>query len=399
MKIVIQNKKAIILSLIVTGVYLFNFFHQVRYGSGETDSYYHLSYVRSFFYDGYLPKSQQSYPLFFYVIALFVVIFRNYTVAALLFIMIWAFATNILQIKLIDKLLDEKNSNYSVLLGSGLSFIWPISFHAFDFLKGETTYWSSMLHVYLTSGSTAPYHNLTYLCAKPFAILTIYAFLTLLQSDKKAEQVKMAIILAVSMLLSVLAKPCFYQCFAPAGALFVIVYFLLGHFDELKKCITIAISFVPATIWVLYSMTMKVQPIAFSPFEGMMFYNADGTNGLIILSRAIFYVLFVVVCMFVYRQNNNNMILGGLIYLFGVAEWILFIFPLEKGALDMMWGYNMSMYLLFLFAIVTAKRIYNVKHNKVVFYFGNLIFAFHTTLGLLMFINTWIKAYYQYFFE
>ena len=134
------NKKALIFSIIVSLIYLFNFFHQVRYGSGETDSYYHLSYVRALFADGVLPKSQQSYPLFFYVIALFVLILRNYTIAALLFVAIWAFASNYLQIELINKLSGKDNGWYAVLVGSALSFIWPISTHALDYslsvLKG-----------------------------------------------------------------------------------------------------------------------------------------------------------------------------------------------------------------------------------------------------------------------
>lgn len=390
------NKRAVIFSVIVSLIYLFNFFHQVRYGSGETDSYYHLSYVRTLFYDGTLPKSQQSYPLFFYAIAFFVLIIRNYTIAALLFVAIWSFASNYLQIELINKLSHKDNGLYSLLAGSALSLVWPISFHAFDWMGGETTYWWSMLKVYLTSGATAPYHNLTYLCAKPFALLTIYAFLAILDSEEDKVATKLAVTLAISLLLSVLAKPCFYQCFAPAGTIFVVGYFIKGKCKELKKCLIIAATFVPATIWVLFSMTMKVQPIAFSPFEGIMMNNSDGTSVIVILGRAIAYVLFVGVCLLVNKYKDNNMILGALIYLFGVIEWTMLIFPLEKGALDMMWGYNMSVYFLFLFAITAAKKMYDKKPNKVLYIIGNIMLGAHTLIGFLMFTNTWIGAYKSY---
>ena len=395
----IRSFKLILFSIIVSGIYLFNFFHQVRSGSGETDSYYHLSYVQVLFNDGFLPKSQQSYPLFFYVIAFFVIVFRNYTVAALLFVLIWAFISNLLQIKIIQDLLDDCNNDYAIWMGSALSFVWPISIHALDFLKGETSYWNSMLHVYLTSGATAPYHNLTYLCVKPFALLSIYTFLRILRTDDDKEQRKYAIGLALAMLLSVLAKPCFYQCFAPAGTIFVIVYFINRQFKELKKCLMMAGAFVPATLWVLFSMTMKVQPIAFSPFEGIMMNNNDGTSVIVILGRAIAYVLFVTVCMIVNKHKESNMILGFLIYLFGVAEWTMLIFPLEKGALDMMWGYNMSVYLLFLFAIVSAIKFYNARRNKILFWVGNGIFGLHALLGLIIFTNTWFDSYYKYFIK
>ncbi|AOZ95510.1 hypothetical protein [Butyrivibrio hungatei] len=392
------NKKAVIFSVMVSLIYLFNFFHQVRYGAGVSDSYYHLSYVRALFSDGVLPKSQQSYPLFFYFIALLVLIFRNYTLAALLFVAIWAFASNYLQIEIINKLSHKDNGWYALLTGSALSFVWPISFHAFDWMSGETTYWWSMLNVYLTSGASAPYHNLTYLCAKPFALLTIYAFLSILDSNEDKVSIRFIVILAVSLLLSVLAKPCFYQCFAPAGTIFVVGYFIKGKCKELKKCLIIAATFVPATIWVLFSMTMKVQPIAFSPFEGIMMNNSDGTSVIVILGRAIAYVLFVGVCLVINKYKDSNMILGLLVYLFGVIEWTMLIFPLEKGALDMMWGYNMSVYLFFLFTIIAAKKMYDIRHNKLLFVVANVLFAAHALLGIIMFTQPWINAYKAYIF-
>lgn len=392
------NKRAVIFSVIVSLIYLFNFFHQVRYGSGETDSYYHLSYVRALFEDGALPKSQQSYPLFFYVIALFVVIFRNYTIATLLFVAIWAFVSNYLQIELVNKLSGKDNGWYAVLAGSALSFIWPISTHALDFIGGERSFWGSMLNVYLTSGATAPYHNLTYLCAKPFALLTIYAFLTILDSNKEKAPTRVYILLTVSLLLSVLAKPCFYQCFAPAGTLFVVGYFIKGKCKELKKCLIIAATFMPATLWILFSMTMKVQPIAFSPFEGIMMNNSDGTSVVVILGRAIAYVLFVCVCLVVNKCIDKHMVLGFLVYGFGVIEWTMLIFPLEKGALDMMWGYNMAVYLLFLFAVVALKKVYDIKLNKILFVAANVLLFTHAALGIIIFTQTWIDSYKTYIF-
>lgn len=370
----------IIFSVSAAAIYAIDFYPYITADSGDT--FDHLNNVRRLLEEGRIPIARRSYPLFFYVIAGLVLIFKNYTVATLVYTCIFSFVANALQIIGIKKIYKTSDW-YAALAGTSLSFIWPISFKVFN---SESSVTSTMLGVYLTSGSTAPYHNLTYLCAKPFAVLSIILFILILKSDKKYD-IRLAVLLGLSMLLSVLAKPCFYQCFAPAGTIYTIGYFFSKKCKELVRCITIALAFIPGTIWVLLSMKYNVSPLAFSPFESVMLYNSNGDNVAVIILRAIVYSIFVLMALLILEEKKylTYYSFGALIYACGLLEWLLLIFYEYKWTLDTMWGYNMSMYILFM---VSAGVAYCFKNrNKVVYFIGNVLLAVHSLIGVLVFLH------------
>ena len=397
-----ENKKkwnkAILLSLIVSFIYIFNFFHQVRYGASGGDTYDHLNNVRFLFEKGRLPSCRQPYPMFFYVIAFFVKVFNNYTVAALLFTFIWSFSSNFIQIWIIGKLTKNEFDRYALWTGSALSFIWPISFHVFDGIRGISTYNKAMIGLELTSGTPSPYHNLTYLCAKPFALITLYAFFIVVFSDidKEKNRALMAFVLSLSFFLSVLAKPCFYQSFAPAGTIFCIILFIMERKKYFARCCLVAVSFIPATVWVIRAMTAGTGHMEFSPFESVMLYNSYNTNVVVIMTRAIVYALFVSIILALHKKWDKCISLGIVIYAVGAFEWLFLIIPENKTTLDTMWGYNIAIYVLFIMAVVSLRRMGDEIHNSWTFIAGNVLLGMHSLAGLVLFTWTWIPAYIDY---
>ncbi|SDA69946.1 hypothetical protein SAMN02910275_02244 [Butyrivibrio sp. INlla18] len=392
---------AAILSLFVAIIYIFNFFQQARYGSTmQADTYWHIEYVKSLYYDGHLPKGQQGYPLFFYIILGLFLIFRHHTVAVLIFCAVWASVTNLLQIYFIKSLVKDVSNRYALLAGTALSFIWPMTSNVLSIFKlrilsGENVFWKSMIGVYLSSGATAPYQSMTYLCSKPFALLSVLFFYRVFTSKFDKECIKNIVWFSICLFLSVISKPNFYQAFAPAGVIAAIYFFFKKNCKELKRCILVAVAYLPATLWVLYSMTTKIQPIALSPFEGIQYFDKE-TNILVILGRAIIFILFVGAYMIIKKYRSAIFELAALTYVFGTLEWILLIFPLEKGALDMMWGYNVAMYIFFAAAIVALYEMYLLYKNKIIYVVANVLLGIHAITGVLMFLFTCIIdwAYY-----
>lgn len=375
--------KALVFSLIVVSIYVYNFYPYIIADSGDT--FDHLNNVRRLLDEGQLPIARKSYPLFFYIIAVLVKIFNNYTLATVVYVLVFSFCSNFLQVYGLKKIFDVSEW-YSVLAGSALSFIWPITLKVFA-TEGSLT--STMLGIYLTSGATAPYHNLTYLCSKPFAIASIILFCNILKSNKKVEM-KQTLLLAACMLLSVLAKPCFYQCFAPAGTVYTVCYFFQKKCKELLRCITIAVAFIPATVWVLYTMTYSVTPLGISPFESVMLYNNDGTSVLVIILRAVVYAIFVLAAILVFGGQDcimllNDYAIGALTFVFGLIEWIILIFPTQKWTLDTLWGYNIAMYVFFFISSGVAYSF--VKNNKIVYWISNTLLGIHSLFGVLVFIH------------
>lgn len=190
-----RDRFAIVLSMAVTLIYLWAFFNQARYSATDTDTAVHLQYVRNLLlYTGHLPTLQRGYPLFFYIIALFVLIFRNYTFAALLFVTIWSFGTNFLQISFTRYFLDREYKDagmgiYASLAGTAMSFVWPMTTGLLKTVTAYDQFFSSLLHVYLRSGATAEYHNLTYLCLKPFALATVFYFIRYIDENRQEAYV------------------------------------------------------------------------------------------------------------------------------------------------------------------------------------------------------------------
>ena len=390
---------ALLASITVALIYFYDFFQQARYGTKlQADTYYHIQYVRTLYYDGQLPKGQRGYPLFFYIIYWLFLLLKNYTYATMLFCVVWAGATNLLQIYFIKRFVSEASDRYVVLAGSALSFVWPITTNALSIVSGYSAYWKAMLKTYLMSGATAPYQSLTYLCSKPFAILSLLFFWNIFEAKDNSQKWKNAIIFGVSLLLSVLAKPNFYQAFAPAGVIVTLIYLKRHGWGEFKRCCIVALAYIPATVWVLYAMTLSIQPIGISPFEGVFYFYQD-TPLLVILIRAILYVLVVAICNVIYKNRDDLLKVGFLIYCFGTLEWLMLIFPLEKGALDMMWGYNVGMYLLFLTAVVSAYRLYLKNKNKIIFASMNILLGVHAIIGVLVFILIWWGRWIEFFSE
>lgn len=100
-------------------------------------------------------------------------------------------------------LIDRKaNVAVPLVVSVALLFVTAIRFPAFS------------LEVYLGQGSPTIWHNPTYYAIKPFALLSMGLFLKLAKesfSDKRG-----CVVLSILILVGVLMKPVFFQCFFPA---------------------------------------------------------------------------------------------------------------------------------------------------------------------------------------
>ena len=85
-------------------------------------------------------------------------------------------------------------------------------------------------NLYLKVGAASPVHNFTSLTVKPFAIVCFYLLVKIFDCARKEnyqltkKDIGSFFILGISLFFSVMAKPNFYQCFAPAGFLSALIY-------------------------------------------------------------------------------------------------------------------------------------------------------------------------------
>lgn len=381
--------------LLVALVYMFCFYPQTEVLQGYSDTRCHIDWSRNLINNGDFPQKASIYPIFFWSIGIIGKLIGNYDIATIIWTGVFSAITCLLQIMVLKKLTKNNVSTHSIILiGALLSFAWPIDI-TLSLIRERA--WP--LSLYLMSGATAPAHNLTYLCSKPFALICAYLYINLFekQDDSRTKDLTRDLfLLSAFLFISVLAKPNFYQCFVPAGALWAV-----GDFIKNKNkaaflfCCKIALSFLPATSWVLYSMTKKLNPFAWSPLEGIKIFNANFPIGLTIFRAFAFVCVVLLICLFT-KSCNKFILFPVLVLLFGLAEFLLLIEPAEKGSLNMMWGYNCGMYIAFVFACAVLFNLKN-KIYKAAYYSSWVVFAWHAGIGLYAFITyqwgNWLEIF------
>lgn len=400
---------ALLMSFVVSLIYAYDFFFMVGdHGVSGSDVKTQIGYVEFWYQSGSLPDMCQAYPLYYIIIRGLYELIGRWTPVIILFTLVWSFGTNILQIFFVRKLSGEHNpketgdygegpgrkeSLFYILAGSALSFAWPISFKYSFF--GGTAFWEMPLEqVFLTSGATSPNHSLTYLCVKPFALLVIYLFTVIIYSDDRkahGSSNRQYVMLSLFLFLSVLAKPNFYQVFAPAGTILTIAFFFKKGRSVLNKCLKMAAAFLPATVWVLYAMKYKLNTYAISPLEGISLF-ADNTPLAAVLLRAVVFCLFVTVCAVVMKKWSMYMIPGWLMYGIGTGLFLLLIEPEDVLTLSMSWGYYIGQYVLFAMSVITFARMCGTlkgTRGRLLIPVGNILLALHAFFGVAVFVLTW----------
>ncbi len=363
---------SLILSAVVAVLYAYNCYFQARPdGAIYSDVKMHIMYMQQWYDTGSLPDMCQAYPLYYWILRILYHFIRNWIPVMMIVCIVLSFSINMLQIVFIRLLCGEGAERYAVTAGTALSLVWPVSTYYYSFLGGPETDEMLIERILLTSGSPNPIQSLTYMTMKPFALIALYAFISLMRSDDDRRIIRYAVIYAVGLFLSVFAKPCFYQAFAPAGVIYTIVYFLMHRTrDVFRKCLIMAAAYVPATLWVLYAMSYKLAPYELSPLEGITMYG-DGTAVPVVMLRAVVYCLFAVVCVIIFRRQKPDADLGNAVvplgimtYICGAAEFLLLIETQNREWLSMGWGYYTALYVLFVMCVLAMYGLHRADARE-----------------------------------
>lgn len=363
-------------------IYAIDFLPQtVDINGGYTDTIVHISFAKSLF-SGNAPRGCYTYPLFYALVACLGELFKNYSLAAIVVIGLSAAATCYLQIRILRYFLKETCNNWLITVyGFALSFIWPWNFIGYD-----------VISLYLMSGSTAPVHNATYLFAKPFALVCFFLYYLLIDSlpgqipCSKAtarKQNRILVVFSILFLLSVLAKPNFYQVFAPAGALIAVICWLYYGNRVFLFCCKLAMAFVPATVWVLLNMNATIT-LRYSPLEGYRIYNSAPLSLAIV--QSLVFVIFVAVSGLVFRKNDRMLFMGFTVWAFGALEFFLWVQNGEEASLNLAWGYICAQYLLFHIAVISFEKMKPLFKGNL-YYFGWVLLFGHFAMGLYAFAS------------
>ena len=250
---------------------------------------------------------------------------------------------------------------------------------------------------FLGQGTPNIWHNPTTICVRPIALLTLLLVASMCMEVREAEfekgiPVGKAILTAILLILSCLAKPSFVQVFYPAIFTLMVIWLIMFKGKNLKVAFQLLAVCIPSLL------VMILQ------FVSAFYSTNDGSEGIQIAPFAVagartpsIPISMILVCAFPFlmliitaikKEFTWGDALAWLMYLWGLI-WRLFL--AEKG--DRMydgnfsWGYMLAIYLVWYMAMKNYLKFYfseQMTGNKrgVGFILATILLAAHLLSGL-----------------
>ncbi len=194
------------------------------------------------------------------------------------------------------------------------------------------------------------WHNPTFSLLKPFAL---WIFFFILDHWNQQLSLKQWFSLALMTSLSILAKPNFILSFLPAFALLLLIQ--IRSIKNLPWGILSAM-IIPAGLTllyqylVMYSMNAENQ-IYLIPFKAALYSAGSAVNMVIFYLLSVLFPLQLSISTFKNVSKQFDFQLVWLNFAIALLTWILFVELPHMTSLDFMWGPNLGLFLLFVYAI------------------------------------------------
>ncbi len=221
------------------------------------------------------------------------------------------------------------------------------------------------LYRYLGVFTPNPYHNATYLAARPFSVLTFFLFADILSFYEKEMKWfhPKYLFMGLSLLLSTLAKPSFTLVFTAAAGLIMLYRLVRSRFHGIKAFFQCGIWFLPTFCVLLYQFGHVFRPQSGSGEEkgiGFGFLTAWSTtcdNIPLALLRAAAFPLTVLVFCAVRKKLPAVLRFAWQFFLVALAT-LMFLY--EKGDrlphVNFSWGYMYGLFFLYTVSLLVLVK-------------------------------------------
>lgn len=347
-RIKIQNNRLCILVFTIIGMATFAIAYR-QTAIGYTDISLHMGFGDEMFRG----EDFVSYPGWYLIYGLFSFLPRNIAAG------LASSVLNVLCSVVIYFVLDCSigKSKYNSLVTLFMAFFGPLYLHYPD-------------HYYLGSGSFNTWHNPTNTSVKFLAILCFFLLPYSIDLPRDGEAIlfgkhltkrKIDLILAVSVFLSVVFKPSFFQVLAPALLLIYLVQWLILKEKTFLDCLKDCMIYIPALLLMLIQMTDNLlatgthgQGIAISFLK---VWRLSSANVLVaILSMTLFPIFVSLFCVRDWKKERA-LLYAGTFFTVSVAEYAFLVEAGERWADgNFGWGKNLAMGILCLSAIIAFVR-------------------------------------------
>lgn len=255
---------------------------------------------------------------------------------------------------------------------------------------------------YMGVYSPNPFHNATYLVARPFTIVCFFQFVELLAEYEQGFSWKKGVAFGISLLLATMTKPSFTIVLCGAAGIVMLFRLLVSRFANLKNTLFFGCMFLPTFADLLYQFggvfagtDSKGQEagIGFGLFHVWREYC---DNYLVAIVLLIFFPL--VVLAFQYRKVMTNTLYRFAWQMYGMSL-AMFIILYEKGfrAVDanFSWGYMIGAFFLVMASLlVLLEETGQASKDRISLLIQWGAFILHVVCGIFYFVIIFMGGSY-----
>jgi hypothetical protein len=246
--------------------------------------------------------------------------------------------------------------------------------------------------VYASSGTPNPWHNPTYLFARPFSLLffafVVKRFLNYTENTQYGD----LFLLSFIGVLSTWSKPSFILTFVPVLGIYVLFVFLTKK-KRFKFVINYLILIIPS-LFVVYLIKTKTfdneNKVVISLFEVWSHYSKNIPYSILIL---LLFPLYIFLSTIKYGISNIDFLVYGNL----IVAILYFIILAETGDRkfdgNFAWGVMIATFISFVYSLQKISIL--KERNKVLYFTGVLFYFLHLISGLFYFVKISLGGHYM----
>lgn len=295
--------------------------------------------------------------------------------------------------------LRERFGRFGWLAGPCVSFLAAGLFFVSMVYPPTGIYLPGIKYNYLGVFTANPFHNATYMAARPFAIPAFLWYVKLLDSYEKGGDIRDYICFSIFLLLSTMAKPSFTIVLVGTAGLIMLYRLFRSRFKNFKNTFLLGLTFLPTFADLLY----QFQGV-FVPREG-----AEGGIGFCLGSIWRLYcdniplavglaAGFPILVLVLNRKELKDNTLYRFSWQFYLMSFAMTFFLYEKGFrapdFNFSWGYMYGIFFAFFGAVTVLIRAVSAGKNRILITLQSLALLWHLTCGLYYFYGIFQGRHY-----
>lgn len=262
-------------------------------------------------------------------------------------------------------------------------------------------YLPGIKHKYLGVFTANPFHNATYMAARPFAILAFFQYAKLLtiyesgyggkwKDSEKGVDLREYVLFSLYLLLATMAKPSFTIVMVGTAGLIMLYRMFKVKFGNFVPTIQLGLCFVPTFIDLLYQFKGVFVPeegaeggIGFCFGDVWSLYCDNIPLGICL---AVGFPLLVLVLNFKELKNSTLYRFSWQMYVMSFAmAFVLYEKGFREPDFNFSWGYMYGIFFAFVGALIVLLQATARKRNKWLLAAQWLAFLWHVACGLYYF--------------